>query len=323
MKKILWVLKWLFIFIVVVLVLTSIYEQYARYSSKKNFIDNGTYVKVDGHKMHYVQKGVGTPTVIFESGLDFAGHMSWYKVQNEISKLTTTISYDRAGILRSEKSHKARTCENMADEVHILLEKTEAKKPYIFVAHSIGGLIARCYAKKYADSLGGIVFVDATHPKQMERASEVMKAKMKAATNSSNWMGAFLFNSGIARIGLNDLLPRFVNDDQNIEAIKSEINAYLIKSNEGVLEEGRMLEQMLQASKDVSFGDIPFINLSANGKPSNEDERVFFEMFRKLQEESLTSSTNSKLIAVDSGHYIQIEKPEVVIEAIKEMVENI
>jgi len=321
-KKILWVLKWLLIFVVALLMLGVIYEQYSRYSAKKNFVDNGTYVQVNGHKMHYVKRGVGSPTVIFESGLDYAGHMSWYKVQEEVSKFATTISYDRAGILRSEKSHKPRTCENMADELHTLLEKTEARKPYILVAHSLGGLLARCYAKKYADSLGGIVFVDASHPEQLERAPKAIKEEMKSATTPSDWVVSFFFHSGITRLATNSALPEFVNDEKNIDAFMSELNAYLIKSTKGALEEGKMFEQMLQASKDASFYDIPFTILSAS-KPHNEEERIYFEIFRKLQEESLSLSTKSKLISVESGHFIQIEKPEVVIEAIREIVKEV
>jgi len=321
--KIVWlILKWLLILLVLVFVLAIIYEQYERYSAKKNFVDNGTYVEVDGHQMYYVKYGEGTPTVIFESGLDFAGHMSWYKVQEEVSKFATTISYDRAGILRSEKSSKPRTCENIAEELHTMLDKIEVEKPYILVAHSLGGLIARCYARKYADTLDGIVFVDASHPEQLERAPESIKAKMKSAGLPANWIISLLYYTGLTRIAINSVLPEFVNDDKNIKAIKSEINAYLIESNQGAIKEAKMIEQMTIAAKGVSFGDIPFTVLSAKREGKNEDERVLSKFFGMLQKESLELSTKSKLISVDSGHFIQIEKPELVIGAIREMVEN-
>jgi hypothetical protein len=95
------ILKWLLILLIVPLLIGVIYEQYSRYSAKKNFIDKGTYVEVEGVKMHYVKKGEGSPTVVFESGLDFIGHLSWTKVQDEVSKFTTTISYDRGGAFDS------------------------------------------------------------------------------------------------------------------------------------------------------------------------------------------------------------------------------
>jgi len=318
--RIIWsILKWILILVGFLLLLGVVYEQYSRYSAKKNFVDNGTYVEVNGHQMHYVKHGEGTPTVVFESGLDFSGHMSWYKVQAEVSKFATTISYDRAGILRSEKSDNPRTCENMADELHTLLEKIEAKKPYVLVAHSMGGLMARCYVKKYANTLRGIVFVDASHPEQIEKAPESIKEIMKSPF-SSDWIMTLLFNTGILRTGINMLLDDFLKNEKDIASIKSEINAYLIKSSQSCIDENKMFEQMTKASKDVSFGDIPLTILSAKVKSEDEEEQMIIDFFSKLQEDSLKLSTDSKLISVDSGHVIQIEKPEVVVEAVREMV---
>ena len=316
------ILKWLLILVVVLLLVGVIYEQYSRYSAKKNFIDNGTYVEVYGHKIHYVKRGEDMPTVVFESGLDFSGHMSWYKVQEEVSKFATTISYDRAGVLRSERSTKPRKCENMADELHTLLEKIEAKKPYVLVVHSLGGLIARCYAKKYADTLSGIVFVDASHPDQIERAPESIKAKMKSAAVPANWAMFLSFHTGLTRLTINSMLDKLLKDEKDKKILKAEINAYLIESNTGAIEEAKMLEQMTKSSKGVSFKNIPLIVLSANHKDAKGDERIFFEFFSKLQKEHLILSTKSKQVFVESGHFIQLEKPEVVIDAIRDIVEE-
>ena len=320
MKIIKFILKWLLILAVVLFVLAVLYELYSRYSAKKNFVDNGTYVDVAGHQMHYLKRGKGTPTVVFESGLDFSGHMSWYKVQEEVSKFATTISYDRAGILRSEKSTKPRTCENIAEELHTLLENIEAKKPYVLVVHSLGGLIARCYAKKYADTLSGIVFVDASHPEQLERAPESIKAKMKSAGLHSDWVIFLSYNTGLTRLSINSMLDELLKDEKDKKILKAEINAYLIESNNGAIEEAKMIEQMTKASKGVRFGDIPFTILSAIREGKNEDERVLSKFFGELQKESVNLSTKSKLLIVESGHFIQLEKPEVVIEAIREMI---
>jgi len=323
MKRIFLILKWLLTLLVLLFLLAISYEQYARYSAKKSFVDNGTYVKVDGHKMHYVKRGKASATVVFESGLDFSGHISWYKVQEEVSKFATTISYDRAGILRSEKSNKPRTCENIADELHTLLENTKAKKPYILVAHSLGGLTARCYAKEYANTLSGIVFVDASHPEQVERAPKSIKEIMQSSGFPSDWVKSLLDYTGLTRLVINSEIDEFVNDSKNIKAIKSEINAFLIESTQGLIEEDKMFEEMLRASKDVTFGDIPLTVLSATYEPSNDEERVLSTFFRKLQKESLALSTKSRFVSVNSGHIIQLEKPDVVIDSVKQMIEDL
>ena len=58
---------------------------------------------------------------------------------------------------------------------------------------------------------------------------------------------------GFTRLFVNYVLPNFVNDKKNIKALKSEINAYLVESNTGALEEAKMLEQMTKAAKRCEF----------------------------------------------------------------------
>jgi len=313
------ILKWLLILVVILLIVGMIYEQYMRYVVKRNFVDNGTYVEVDGQKMHYLKKGEGKVTVVFESGLDFAGHLSWGNVQDEISKFATTISYDRAGILRSQKASNPRTCENIAEELHALVQKVEDNKPFILVVHSLGGLIVRCYAKKHADTLRGVVFVDASHPEQFDKMPKSIKNKMKIP---SDWVISFFSITGISRFATNKMIDKLYKNRNTISHVKSLVNTYLLKSNKAALEEMKMFEQMSSASKGASFLDIPLTVLTAKQKFKNEDEKNFFELFNKLQNKSLNLSTNSKQIFVDSGHYIQLEKPEVVIEAVREMIEE-
>lgn len=318
MRKVLFVLKWLLIAILIILALAIIYEQYTNYSAKRSFVDNGTYTTVNGHKMHYVKKGNGQSTVIFEAGLDSLGHLSWTGVQNEVSKYATTISYDRAGILRSEVSNNKRTCENMTEELHMLLENIEAKKPYTLVVHSMGGLIARCYSKKYPQTLSGIVFVDASHPDQIQGTPSSLKEKIKFAVFHADWFMSLLVYSGLLRVNINKFIDRLYKDDPTKKTIKKEANAYLMKSSLGAISELKMFEHIAKEAKGAKFGNIPFTILSAHHDSKNKDERNFI----KLQKESLKLSTKSKLITVESGHYIQLEKPNVVIDAINVMIET-
>jgi hypothetical protein len=73
------------------------------------------------HQLHYLKKGFGGLTVVFESGLDPGGHLSWKYVQNEISKFTTTISYDRAGILMSEQGDNSKSLSSISSDLNNLL----------------------------------------------------------------------------------------------------------------------------------------------------------------------------------------------------------
>jgi pimeloyl-ACP methyl ester carboxylesterase len=55
-----------------------------------------------------------------------------------------------------------RTFDQDIYELHTLLQKAGVKPPYILVGHSLGGIIARLFEKKYPDEVKGLVLVDAT-----------------------------------------------------------------------------------------------------------------------------------------------------------------
>ena len=63
------ILNLILIFILILIILGVFYEQYKKQMSKHYKVD-GEFIDVGGHKLHYILKGEGNPTVIFESGLD-------------------------------------------------------------------------------------------------------------------------------------------------------------------------------------------------------------------------------------------------------------
>jgi pimeloyl-ACP methyl ester carboxylesterase len=123
-------------------------------------------IDIGGYGLNVRAEGKGKPIVIFESGLG-GGYSDWAQVQPEISKITRTFSYDRAGLSGSDKSKLPRTALNQVKELHELLVKSKIKGPYIIVAHSIGGLNARLFADSYPKEVAGIVFVDSSHEEML------------------------------------------------------------------------------------------------------------------------------------------------------------
>lgn len=84
--------------------------------------DSGRIVIVNDRRVHVVVEGQGQPTVVFEAG--FVNDLrSWAKVQAEIVKSCTTVSYDRAGLGLSEESSSPRSGEQIAADLRALLQK--------------------------------------------------------------------------------------------------------------------------------------------------------------------------------------------------------
>jgi pimeloyl-ACP methyl ester carboxylesterase len=105
--------------------------------------------------------GGGEPVIVFEAGA--GGPLeSWIKVQPAVSVFARTFSYDRAGNGLSTKSSSPREGRNIAAELHAALEKAGLLPPYILVGHSLGGPYIRVFAGLYPNEIAGLVLVDPT-----------------------------------------------------------------------------------------------------------------------------------------------------------------
>src|SRR5437660_4774496 len=100
--------------------------------------------------------GTGSPAVVI---LGAAFSFNWGLVQPEVAKFTQVCSYDHSGIGWSDEGPKD-SCSLRVNEVHTALKNARIKGPYVLVGHSLGGLVARVYARQYPDEVAGMVFVD-------------------------------------------------------------------------------------------------------------------------------------------------------------------
>lgn len=287
------------------------FEQFMRLKANREFKMQGKLINIEQHQLNYLALGKGKPEVVFESGLDGGGFLTWSKIQPEIAKVTTTISYNRAGFLWSERGNNPKTCEAMADELYLLLKKTNHKGPYILVGHSLAGYILRSFIKKHPNEVAGIIFIDVSHPKQ---------------NNDINipptWVLNFLNSIGYIR---------YINskDFQYPNTLFSEkfnvlARSFAYKSTSSAFEEYHHVKQLAEeANKINTFGNIPLLILTAANKKKHlkyESEREF-NTHLNFQKTLLKLSTNSEqVLAKNSGHCIQFDEPSLVIETIRKLI---
>ena len=140
-------------------------------SDRRAYPPPGQLLNVNGHQMHIVCAGEGSPTVILEAG---GGHFSstWAWVQPEVAKSTRVCAYDRAGYGWSEPGPEPRDAQRVADELHTLLGLAGVTPPYVLAGHSVGGIYGRVYNARYPGEVAGLVLVDATHPDNWARQGE-------------------------------------------------------------------------------------------------------------------------------------------------------
>lgn len=119
---------------------------------------------VGGHRLHARWCGASSATVVFDHALGTSGER-WGAVPAAVASFARVFVYDRAGRGQSEPappSGSARTSEDCVNDLHALLPAAEITPPYVLVGHSFGGLNVRLYASRYPNEVVGLVLIDAT-----------------------------------------------------------------------------------------------------------------------------------------------------------------
>lgn len=280
----------------------------------------GHLYDVNGHAMHLYCTGEGSPVVILESGRgdDFT---VWGKVQPAISRVTRTCSYDRAGFGWSDPQPGARDGLHIADQLHALLIKAGITAPIVLIGHSIGGPYARIYASKFPQGVAGLVLVDATSPNPLPYPPF-------ASAMDQHSDAEFVFVKAIVAVGVARLMGQCDAVPEGLEAYAGWIkgNACDYPQLDEYVREYRATENSIkQAAETGPFGNLPILVLSQDPKGAiseflanrvnQKDWRWASTAHDREQAAYLKLSTNSRrVIATGSGHYIQYERPEVLIQ---------
>jgi pimeloyl-ACP methyl ester carboxylesterase len=266
--------------------------------------------------MHIYCTGQGTPAVILESGLGDS-YLSWSKVQPQIATMTRVCSYDRGGIGYSDPRPRPRSSEVFAEELHSLLDRARVPDPYILVGHSLGGFDVRIFTASHRNQVAGLLLVDSSHPDQETRLPAELK-NMEGSWRSEALFLEFTMPFGIPRLlGLCDE-----------PAIERAADCNFHSARETYAEMDAIPASAAQAAASGSLGDLPLIVLAHDpDKPSSELPpdlaKPTNEAWQKMQEElAHLSSRGTLIVAKNSGHYIQTDRPDVVVDAIRKLVDQ-
>ena len=280
----------------------------------------GRLVDVDGGGfiMHIYCTGEGSPTVVLDAGLGELS-LSWARVQEQVSQHTRVCSYDRAGMGWSEEGPKPRTYMKIADELDALLQAAGEQGPYVLVGHSNGAHTVRFFVQNYPTEVAGIVLVD---------AGLVQSREASAAAEQVQRGIAFFGHLGFWRYVIS--LELIKNLSQQFEVPMSSIPPEIINNIEIYYSPKSILTAADELAAEYETGlalnasmvpgawdDKPAIVLSAG----NEIARILGTIEHHKELASL--STRGKHILVPGGHAIQSEHPEVVVEAILNIVNTV
>jgi len=322
------------IFIALFLLVTgagAIYEMSARIQATHTFPAPGKMIDIGGRRIQLDCRGTGTPTVIFESGLDMYGSLSWSAVHDEIAKTTRACAYSRAGIMWSDPKNGVQNGKTIAEDLHATLIKAGELGPFVLVGHSLGGPYIMTYTKYYGSEVAGLVFVDASHPDQVQRFNEVGKLPSSNLMNLRNKIGAALNWAGVVRA----VASTYDRSPNQPKSVFQAMNAYASTSFGPMLKEEASIDGTLAEAGTIrQLGNRPIFVLTAMAPMSEQGlkelkwtdaqasryQNVWEEMHN---EEAAWSSHSIHQLIPDSGHYTQFDRPDLVIEAVRSVVENV
>jgi pimeloyl-ACP methyl ester carboxylesterase len=302
------------------------YEHVQRERAARDFAPAGRLIDIGGRRIQIDCRGTGTPTVVFESGLGIYGSLSWAAVHDSIAKTTRACAYSRAGIMWSDPSGKPFDADSTAADLHTVLAKAGEFAPLVLVGHSLGGPYITTFASRYPDAVAGLVMVDATHPDQFGPYEKAAGRSLVPSPSGAR-LGATLAWTGLVR-----LLPQPPAPPSWPQVMHSSPRAFLPLSVRGLAGETSSIPATLDRARQTkSLGDRPLVvlcagdgldaaELTANGLTARQGAGVH-QAHIALCRDMATWSTRGRFQPVErSQHYIQIDRPDAVIAAVREVV---
>ncbi|MFH1502762.1 MAG: alpha/beta hydrolase [Candidatus Eisenbacteria bacterium] len=249
-------------------------------------------VDIEWRKLSSTVYGSGAPTVILLSGLN-APQEYWNAIVPALAAETTVLTYDRAGHGESTLGTEPVTGENAGLDLYMLLGELGVPGPFIVVGHSYGASVARLFASRFPEDIGGIVLIDGQHESVLDEQRKL------------------LTGDGLAK--LEEMVVRM----KEMAPVGSEAAS--------------QQETAEQLRRSAPLPDVPYVVVTAGDRSkampplfSDEAQARLAELGIALQERLVSLVPGGKHVVLEGvGHNIHVEQPEAITAPILEMVQQV
>ena len=294
------------------------YQRIAEARDHRRFPPPGRLVDIGGRRLHLVDAGEGSPAVVIIPALA-DNVLQWLRVLEGAAAETQVCVYDRAGIGWSDAPPRGRhTPATMASDLYALLQAAGVPPPYVLVGHSLGGVIGRRFQADYPQAVTGMLLVDSAHEDHARRlgAMDWREGPLGILNGAARWQARVLgarrlavalgvapgFDADIAR----SVPPQYAGAARAIRLSARQKHA--------AVRELLVLAQNWGPPR--SLGSLPLTVLTASPRPWRG-----WPVWAQLQDELAALSSDSVHINAErAGHDIQRDDPDLVIQAIRDLL---
>ncbi|UQZ34087.1 alpha/beta hydrolase [Paenibacillus sp. PK3_47] len=236
-------------------------------------------IQLPSGRLEYACSGEGAPAVILING--GSGPIEgWYNVFHELAGDTSVLAYNRFGVGKSGKPSGPQHGQAVLDTLRELLQAAGVRPPYLLSGHSLGGLYANLFARKYPGETAGLVLLEASHPQDLL---------------------------------INDTQNGFIRTLNRLLRTVDRLSPHKKWGEVNFVE-----DTVRQIGEAGPFPDIPLVVVAGSKKPPMMPEQAY-RLRTAHQQDFLQLSSQSRLITASrSGHFPQLSEPEIVIQAVKE-----
>ncbi len=292
----------------------------------------GHLVDIGGRRVNLNCIGAGRPTVILMAGL-FSWSVVWYKVQPAIAQKARVCAFDRAGYGFSDAASRPQIISDVVEDLHKALLAGSIPSPYVLVGHSLGGVEARVYAQRWPAQVAGMVLVD-TSPageglidetqRDFDEASgresyaasmlhcALLSARGALGPSSTEFRNCSAALPSDTPVAFGSVWPRFFTAYYFADKVSLMTSLYTHRYDD---------------ADHLRFGAMPLVVLSIEhpwdtGSPAGARlDRSYGKFWNALHADLAHLSTRGvNRVIKGSGHEIQLDKPQAVIDAVDEVL---
>ena len=291
------------------------------------YVGPGQRVDIGGRHINMQCAGAGTPTVILMAGIS-SWSVVWYKTQPVIAQHTRVCAFDRAGYGFSDPAPHPQIIAEVVDDLHAALVAGSFPAPYVLVGHSLGGLEARVYAQRWPRQIVGMVLDDTTPAGEglinedqpgfdeavgrESYAAHSLQCALLAANgplepSRPEYKDCSLPLPTDTPVAFRKIWPRF-------------FTAYYAADRVSLM--SSLYTHRYDSADHRRLGAMPLVVLTAENSWGTPAGARFNQAYWVALHEALAhlSSRGVHRIIAGSGHEIQLDKPQAVIEAVDEVL---